>query len=71
MQEEKQSSPFLNEEQKMQLRQNRTYTERFDMLMKLIRISHMLQGAKLSPPEAIRRNLEAASRWESKKAWSL
>jgi len=35
----------------MQLRLNRTYSERFDMLMKLIRINRMLKDAKIQSPK--------------------
>lgn len=44
--------PFLNEEQKFKLRLQRTHTQRFDLLMKLIRINLMLKSAKILPAKA-------------------
>lgn len=42
---------FISEEEKYRIRANRTYTERFEMLMKLIRIDRMLKSAKIIEPE--------------------
>jgi hypothetical protein len=38
---------FITEEEKIRIAANRSYTERFEMLMKLIRISRMLKSAKI------------------------
>lgn len=38
---------IITEEDKLQIALNRTYTERFEMLMKLIRIDRMLKSAKI------------------------
>jgi hypothetical protein len=38
---------IVTEEEKEQIVLNRTYTERFEMLMKLIRIGRMLKSAKI------------------------
>jgi hypothetical protein len=37
----------FSEEEKLQKRMAMTYTERFHLLMRLIRISRMLSGAKI------------------------
>ena len=42
---------FITESEKFQIALNRTYTERFEMLMKLIRIGRMLKTAKIIEPE--------------------
>ncbi|MCX6312239.1 MAG: hypothetical protein NT084_11475 [Bacteroidetes bacterium] len=39
--------PFISEEEKRKIAMNRTYTERFDLLMRLIRIDKMLRQAKI------------------------
>ncbi len=44
-------SPFVSEEEKLKIILNRTHTERFHMLMKLIRINQMLRRAKIIYPE--------------------
>jgi hypothetical protein len=41
---------FITEEEKIKIAANRTYTERFEMLMKLIRISRMLKSAQIINP---------------------
>ncbi len=38
---------FITEEESKEIAMNRTYTERFRMLMKLIRIDRMLRNAKI------------------------
>lgn len=40
-------TPFINEEEKLQKVLQNSYTERFYMLMKLIRISKMLSSATI------------------------
>ena len=45
MQPEK--SPFLSPEERWQIAMSRSYTERFDLLMKLIRITRMLKNARI------------------------
>jgi len=40
-------SIFLTEEEKLQIRLNRTHTERFRILMKLIKISQKIKQAKV------------------------
>lgn len=39
----------LTEEERLRIALKRTHTERFQMLMKLIKISRMLQSAKIIP----------------------
>ncbi|HET6989818.1 MAG TPA: hypothetical protein VFJ43_00775 [Bacteroidia bacterium] len=39
--------PFISEEEKRKIARNRTPTERFDLLMRLIRIDRMLKQAKI------------------------
>ena len=54
-QKEKLPYPFLSEEEKIRLRKNRTPSQRYDMLMKLMRISRMLKSAKIisrQPPQS-------------------
>lgn len=48
MSEEK--SPFISDEEKRKIARNRTPTERFDLLMRLIRIDQMLRKAKIINP---------------------
>jgi|GEM_PF-1753365 len=43
-----QKTPFITEEEKRQKALQSTYTERFYMLMKLIRINKMLSKATIS-----------------------
>ncbi len=38
---------FVNEEEVLQKRMNLSYTERFQLLMKLIRINKMMKSAKI------------------------
>ncbi len=40
---------FLNEDEKLKLRLNRTYTERFRILMRLIKTSQKLRKAQILP----------------------
>jgi hypothetical protein len=42
--------PFLSEEEKLNKARNRTPEERFDLLMRLIRIDKMLKQAKIIHP---------------------
>lgn len=42
---------FLTPEGRLQLKRAMSYTERFDLLMRLIRISKMMQNAKILPPK--------------------
>jgi len=42
---------IVNEQEREQIILNRTYTERFEMLMKLIRIARMLKSAKIIEAE--------------------
>lgn len=39
---------FINEEEALKNRMNLTYTERFKLLMKLIRINKMMKSAKIT-----------------------
>ncbi len=39
--------PFISEEEKRKIALNRSPTERFDLLMRLIRIDKMLRSAKI------------------------
>lgn len=48
---------FISEEEKYRIMANRTYTERFEMLMKLIRIDRMLKSAKIIYPEPDQKNV--------------
>lgn len=41
-------APFISEEEKRKIVLNRTPTERFDLLMRLIRIDKMLRQAKIT-----------------------
>lgn len=40
-------NPFVSEEEKLELHLERSYTERFRMLMKLIRLTRKLKEAKI------------------------
>jgi hypothetical protein len=42
---------FFTEEDKVKIALNRSYTERFQLLMKLIRINKMLKNAKIIYPK--------------------
>jgi hypothetical protein len=48
---EKKKARFLSEEDKRKIALSRTHQERFDLLMRLIRISKMLGQAEISYPE--------------------
>lgn len=43
---EKRKARFVTPEERLEITRNRTYTERFEMLMRLIRIRKMLADAK-------------------------
>lgn len=45
------NAPFISEEEKLRIHLNTTYTERFRMLMRLIRLSQKLQKAKITYPK--------------------
>jgi len=49
---EKPKRIFFTEEEKMESRRNMTYTQRFHILMGLIRISKMLKSARITYPDA-------------------
>lgn len=46
---EKPGKRFLSEEEILERRKNMTYTERFLLLMRLARISHILKNATITP----------------------
>ena len=52
---------FLDEEEKLQIRLNRTHTERFRMLMKLIRLSRNLKKAKITEAKSREKFFQTAS----------
>ena len=41
---------LANESEIAYIRRNQTYTQRFDLLMKLMRINRMLKSAKITKP---------------------
>ena len=42
-------SPFISEKEKDKINAARSYTERFELLMRLIRINRILKSAKIIP----------------------
>lgn len=53
-----QNNSFVTEEEVMRNRMNLTYTERFKLLMKLIRINKMMKSAKITNHEYLVNNKE-------------
>lgn len=45
------SKSFVSEEEIRYMRQSQTYTQRFDLLMKLIRLDKMMKSAKIIKPQ--------------------
>lgn len=48
---EQEKSPFLNEDEKLKIRLQRTHEERFRILMKLFRINKKIRTAKIVHPK--------------------
>ena len=44
---EKEKTPFISEEEKLKIRLNRGYTERFRALMRLIKLNQKIKKAKI------------------------
>jgi hypothetical protein len=44
---ENQKSPFISDAEKRKIVRERTFTERYDLLIRLIRIDKMLRNAKI------------------------
>jgi len=48
----KKTSPFSYEQQRLQVNLSKNYSQRFDLLMRLIRINRMLKNAKILPNQS-------------------